>query len=203
LGRCAEPVDENGDAITFRQREFLKDRLHQEFGHRVGRCQPVAAHARLSVDAHADFHVLRAYLEVRRACLWQRAGSERNAHRAAIVVGKPRRGVHLVEILAEIGRRTGAFEDEENPGNAPSLAASFMGCRRNVVGNCEVSDGCAICLQIFCGHCEVQHIAGIVAVEKQDAGAAVRGAPGIKDMLGRGRGKDIADSRNIGEAPPT
>ena len=106
----------------------------------------------------------------------------------------------LVQRQHHVRRGAGRLEDEDVAGNAPALG-DLRGAG-DVVGGEHGARLDALHFEEFGGHVEVHHVAGIVAVHEEHAGATAGGHGRIDGRLGRRRGKDVADGRGIRQALP-
>ena len=107
---------------------------------------------------------------------------------------------HLVEIGAGLSRGAGDLVGIHHAGDA----APLLGLRRrragDVVGEQHRGGTHVLHLQHVAGHVEVHHVAAVVAVEAQHAGAAIGRAHRLRHLLHRGRGEHVADGAGVEQA---
>ena len=131
----------------------------------------------------------------------QRAGTEADADRAAVVDGLLGGRPHLLEACALRCLGAADLPHEDLAGNAAALFALVRWRGADVViGN----DGCdldAVLGGKLDRHFHVHVVAGIVAIEADDALAAIGLADGIVKALGGRRGEQLADGHGIQHVP--
>ena len=94
-------------------------------------------------------------------------------------------------------RGAGDLEGVDHAGDAAALLALLGRRGGDVVGEKHRRRFDVLHLDEVARHVEVHHVATVVAVEAQDAGALVRGADRVGHLLGRGRGEDVADGAGV------
>jgi hypothetical protein len=152
----------------------LRDRVEQLLGDRVGALDLLAAAARLAVDADADFDLVVAEGEDRRALGRRDAAGQRDAHRADVLVDLVGDGIDLVEALALLGGGAAGLDDEEVAGHAAAADGVEAVLDRDVVVDPELARVDALGGGHLGGHVPRHPVTLVVVDQHQHAG--VRGA---------------------------
>ncbi len=200
----AEAVEDDGGALPPRPRdvlgEFLQQGVHQQPGRLVGGRQRFLADAGLPVDAEADGHAGLGDGEEGVVGAGQGAAGEGDAEGAGAGAGPFGDAHHVVQGETLLGRGGGRLEDGQVTGDAAALGGLVGTRARHVVGDGEGPGVDAVGGQALGGLPEVQDVTGVVAVHQQHTGAAVGGPGDRADLLGGGRGEDVADRGAVGQS---
>ena len=154
----------------------------------------------LAVDTHAHAHAPFGHGEQRLGRPRQCAAGKCYAEGAGQVVGthgEVKDRVHVVAALSGIGQ---CAEYGQISGDTTPLGRAFGRPAADIVGHGQAAGRDALGLQALGGNTEIQHVAGIVAERHDHARIRSRGLGHGVDLLGRGRGKDIAHGRPVGQA---
>ena len=177
--------------------EVREDRLHHLLDNLVRGPKLSAPNSWLAVDAHADFHLILAEIERGLSDLGddaRREGDAHGPHAGDRLVGEP---LHLGEVFSGIGRCARDLVDEENPSHAAALVFLSLRSRRDIVHTDDLGDFDVFHFGHLLGHVEVNFIAGIVAVDVENALPFVYGLGDLEHLLGRGGLKNAADGATV------
>ena len=106
----------------------------------------------------------------------------------------------LVEVAALFRAGAGRLEGEDHAGDAAPLGGLFRRRRGDIVGKQDGRRADVLHLEHLAGHVEIHHVAAVIAVEAEHAGAAIGQTHGARHLLGRRRGEDIADRAGVEKA---
>ncbi len=197
--RRPEAVDEDRDRLAAVDRHVGEDRVDEAVGDPIRRFERAATDAGLSVDAHPDLHLAVRQLEGRPAGGRQGARRKRDAHRPDPARGKLGGASHLGQRATLGGPRAGDLVQEEDAGDASTAMLLALRGGRDVVGAEDRRDLDPVEPGQLGGEVEVHHVAAVVAIDVQDAGATVDRPRHLEHLVGRGRGEDIPDRRAVDE----
>ena len=152
------------------------------------------------MNALADLHLARGHVEQRLGLAGQGAAAETHGHGAGAVVSLLGDADQVVEGDAICRGGTGGLEDGEGADVAAALLSLLGLGGGDVVGDVEGAAVDAVLDEAVAGHVEVHLVAGVVTTDDEDARALVDGAGDAQDVLGRGRGEDVADDGGVHEA---
>jgi len=148
------------------------------------------------MDANADLHLVIAEVERRRSSGWHDAARERHAHRAAIRVDLDGRVGHFGERGALLGKRAGDLLQEHRHADA----APARGIQRIQDGHVIVRDDRGdlnLARDKLRRHLEVEHVAGVILDNVQDARTAIDGPGRGLHLIRRWRRENVARARCI------
>ena len=165
-----------------------------------GRGQRPAGTSRLTVDADAEFDLVRPEAEGRRARGRRRAGSQRDAVAAAAGIGPPPDRHHLVQRCAGGGRRARDLLDNDGRAGAPAPRGVEAVLHRDVVVDEHRFDPDPLVGREVGGHLEIEDVAGVVLHDVHDAGAGVHRGRRGKDLVGHRRGEDLPGAGRVEHA---
>ena len=115
------------------------------------------------------------------------AGQDRrrqpDAHRAGAGEGMPGRLRDLLERPAGVGHGARALEREEHPGHAPARVGPLRRGGGDVVRDQDGLDGDALGVGQLARQVEVEDVTAVVAVQVQDARAAVHAPGRLQDLV--------------------
>ena len=160
----------------------------------------LAAPSRLAVDADADLDLVWSEVEDRSALAGCRAGRERDPERACPLVDRPRGVRDLSEGPAGLGARTGDLLRQHGGAHAAASGGVERVLDGAVVVHGHARHLDAVVLGELGREPEVEHVAGVVLDDVQDARAAVDGLRGRLHLIRHGRGEDRARAGRVQHA---
>ena len=152
------------------------------------------------MDADADFHFVVAQLKGGLAGRRHGAGSQGHAHAAAVAVGLAGQIGALVEVVTGFGCRAHDFLDQHGGADAATPGRVETVFHGYVVIDEDVLDRNAVRVGQLGRGLEIEHVAGVILDQEQDACAAVDGLGGFIHLIRRGRGEDFAGAGGIEHA---
>src|SRR5699024_3886586 len=114
------------------------------------------------------------------------------SHRAHVLGHPGGDAVHRLQVVAAFGGRTGDLFHQDRTGHAAAAGGVQGILHGHVVGDHHGLDRDVLEFGQFGGGLEVEHVAGVVLHDVQDAGAAVGGLGGCLDRVGCRRGEHRA-----------
>ncbi len=182
--RSPQPVDQHRDVLFRLIALFGEDAGHHLVDHLVRGCQCLAGDARLSVDAHADLHLVRADLKAGPTDLGDDAGRQGHADCPSARAGLFGQTRHLVQGLHRGGGGPGSLVGKEDPGDPPPLVFLAHDRRRDIVAAQHGHGPDTLQIGQFPGHVEVHQIAAVVSVKVQHPRALVYMTGHVQHLLG-------------------
>src|SRR5699024_2976739 len=128
------------------------------------------------------------------------AGAQGHPHRAHVLGHPGGDAVHCLQVVAAFGGRTGDLFHQHGAGHASAPGGVQGVLHGHVVGDHHRLDRDVLEFGQFGGGLEVEHVAGVVLHDVQDAGTTVGGLGGGLDLVGGGRGEHRAGHGRIQHA---
>src|SRR5205823_5268271 len=195
---AAEAVDHDEDVAG--QRQVGVDRVQGDTGDLLGGDELAAGAAGFAVDADAEFDLVVGELEAGLAGGGHGARGERHAEGAGPVVDLAGQRGGGGEVGAAFGGRADDLLHEHGGAGAPPTRRPGAVLHRHVVVDDHGLDPDPVVVGEFGGHLEVEHVAGVVLHDVQDAGAGVDGLGGGQDLVGHRRGEHLTRAGRVEHA---
>ena len=197
-----KPVHQNRQFFASFHGELSQNPLHYFSRDFIGRFQRPALDSGLPMDAHANLHLLLPQLEDRPAGSRDDARTQRHTHGPRAVNGLLRRRTDFREPRAFFRAGSRRLNHQQVAGDSAPILASFRRSRGDVIVDPDRLDSDVFRFQHLGGNIEVEHVAGVVAVDKQHALTAMGGLSSLEYGRGRRRSKNVAGDTGVGHAPP-
>src|SRR5829696_8031026 len=183
---AAHAVDHHGHLGARKVHRVAQDSCQHLVDYPIGGLDVLALHAGLAVDAYPDLHLLLADLEDGLPALGRGATGQRHPHGTHACVDPLGQFFYSCQVLAVVGGGAADLVHEDGAGDAAPATGIGRVLDCHVVVGHDVVGLDALGLGKLAGHLEVEHVAGVVLDDVEDAGPAVDGLAGLEHLVGGG-----------------
>ena len=157
--------------------------------------------AGFTVDADAYFHLVVRQIEGGPAVRGNSAGGQRHAHGAAVPANPLGKSGDLGKASSLLGGGPGHLLHDDRHTHATATGGVERILNSHVILD-DDSDNwdTGVHFNEFGGHLEIHDVAGVILHDVEDAGPAIDGGGGGSDLVGNGRGEDLARAGGVQHA---